>query len=176
MTRISGLIMAMVLVVAACGDDGGATTVPTLGTTVTTAATTTSAASDTTTPSPGTTTPGPGPGTGNDLVLAALQSSCEAGDMVMCDLLYMSTPLGSELEAYGDSCGGRNEPAGWCADIYDVDIDLDDLVGDCIGGDMLACDMAYMYSDIGSQEEAVGGSCGGLGKTEAMCVIEHGLP
>lgn len=169
MTRISGLIMAMVLVVAACGDDGGATTVPTLGTTVTTAVTTT-------TPSPGTTTPGPGPGTGNDVVLAALQSSCEAGDMVMCDLLYMSTPLGSELEAYGDSCGGRNEPAGWCAEVYDVDIDLDDLVGDCIGGDMLACDMAYMYSDIGSQEEAVGGSCGGLGKTEAMCVIEHGLP
>jgi hypothetical protein len=165
MTRISGLIMATVLMLAACGDDGGGTTVPTLGTTAATAATTTTAA-------PGTTTPG----TGDDAVLAALRSSCEAGDMVMCDLLYMSTPLGSELEAYGDSCGGRNEPAGWCANIYDVDIDLGDLVADCIGGDMLACDMAYMYSDIGSQEEAVGGSCGSLGKTEATCVLEYGLP
>jgi hypothetical protein len=168
MRRICGLILVTVVGLAACGDDGGATTVPTLGTTAATVVTTSG-------PS-GTTTPGPGPGMGDGVVLAALRTSCEAGDMVMCDLLYMSTPLGSELEAYGDSCGGRNEPAGWCADIYDVAIDLDDLAGDCVGGDMLACDMVYMYSDIGSEEEALGASCGGRGKTESTCVMEYGLP
>jgi hypothetical protein len=58
----------------------------------------------------------------------------------------------------------------------DVAIDLDDLAGDCVGGDMLACDMVYMYSDIGSEEEALGASCGGRGKTESTCVMEYGLP
>jgi hypothetical protein len=42
-----------------------------------------------------------------------------AGDWALaCDLLFMVAPLGSEYEEFGDSCGQRNEPAGWCEERY----------------------------------------------------------
>lgn len=50
--------------------------------------------------------------------LAELRSDCTAGDMEACDDLYLESPFDSDDEAYGDSCGGRNEPSGWCVDIY----------------------------------------------------------
>jgi hypothetical protein len=36
----------------------------------------------------------------------------------MCDLLFEASPEGSDYEAFGDSCGERNEPAGWCREVY----------------------------------------------------------
>jgi S1-C subfamily serine protease len=57
-------------------------------------------------------------GYGSDAGLDALWDACAAGDMAACDDLYRYSPLGSAYEAFGDSCGERNEPAGWCEDIY----------------------------------------------------------
>jgi hypothetical protein len=36
--------------------------------------------------------------------------------MGACDKLYLESPVGSEYEAFGDSCGDRGRPAGenWC--------------------------------------------------------------
>ena len=39
--------------------------------------------------------------------LATLAGECEAGDMLACDLLFVSGSLGSELERIGFTCGGR---------------------------------------------------------------------
>jgi S1-C subfamily serine protease len=37
---------------------------------------------------------------------------------LVCDTLFQVAPLDSEYEAFGDTCGGRNEPSGWCEDLY----------------------------------------------------------
>ncbi|MGH9209966.1 MAG: hypothetical protein ACRD2C_04720 [Acidimicrobiales bacterium] len=36
-----------------------------------------------------------------------LAQDCYQGDMQACDDLYLGTPVGSEYEAYGDTCGAR---------------------------------------------------------------------
>jgi hypothetical protein len=55
---------------------------------------------------------------GSDDVLDALADDCEAGDFDACDTLFNESPVGSAYEEYGDSCGGRNEPGGFCTTIY----------------------------------------------------------
>ena len=42
---------------------------------------------------------------GDDPFLDALHDDCAAGDMRACDDLYWSSPIGSEYEAFGDTCG-----------------------------------------------------------------------
>ena len=41
-----------------------------------------------------------------------LRAACEAGHWESCDRLYSIATPGSEDQAFGDSCGDRNEPAG----------------------------------------------------------------
>lgn len=113
--------------------------------------------------------------TGEDEVLAALESGCEAGDYVMCDVLYFATPLGSDLEAFADTCGNRTDGGTYCAEEFDVDIDFSQLESQCSGGDMLACDQMFMYSGEGSGAEDFGRSCGGVGRDASTCVVAHGL-
>ncbi len=55
---------------------------------------------------------------GSDPALDRLYDECEAGNFASCDKLYMDSPTGSEYEAFGDSCGDRNIPSGFCVDIY----------------------------------------------------------
>ena len=55
---------------------------------------------------------------GSDPELDELYDSCEDGDYAACDQLYLDSPSGSEYEAFGDSCGDRNEPSGFCVDLY----------------------------------------------------------
>jgi len=53
--------------------------------------------------------------------LDALWVACAsgaAGWAAACDLLFEVSPIGSEYEAFGDSCGGRNEPSDWCEVLY----------------------------------------------------------
>ena len=57
-------------------------------------------------------------GYGSDPGLDRLWDACDTGDMPACDDLYRYSPLGSAYEAFGDSCGERNEPDGWCEDLY----------------------------------------------------------
>jgi hypothetical protein len=46
-------------------------------------------------------------GYGDDPALDALWDACEGGDNTACDTLYEEAPIGSEYEAFGDTCGGR---------------------------------------------------------------------
>ena len=63
--------------------------------------------------------------------LYPLAQQCAAGDMDACDELYAVSDIGSDLEAFGDTCGGTAEEGsgGSCAfgDFGDeVDETLDD--------------------------------------------------
>lgn len=55
---------------------------------------------------------------GSDPELDALYDACEEGDYAACDQLYLDSPAGSEYETFGDTCGDRNEPSGYCEDLY----------------------------------------------------------
>lgn len=55
-------------------------------------------------------------GYGDDAELDALWDRCDAGEMVYCDVLYERSPVGSEYEEFGETCGARVEdnPGDWC--------------------------------------------------------------
>lgn len=63
----------------------------------------------------GTSTGGPG----SDPYLNELWKACDLGDFQACDDLFVASPSGSAYQDFGDSCGNRNTPSGWCVDIYD---------------------------------------------------------
>jgi hypothetical protein len=46
---------------------------------------------------------------GDEPDLDALIEACEGGDMASCDDLWLNTPVGSEEERIGATCGGRSE-------------------------------------------------------------------
>lgn len=46
---------------------------------------------------------------GDDATLDALWDACEAGSGSACDDLYWDSPIGSEYESFGRSCGNRDE-------------------------------------------------------------------
>ena len=52
---------------------------------------------------------------GDDPALDRMWDACEGGEMQACDDLFFESPVGSDYEAFGNSCGRRNEPAGFCA-------------------------------------------------------------
>ena len=54
-------------------------------------------------------TPMPPGDLGDDDALDALALDCFGGDLLACDHLFLQSPVGSEYEAYGDTCGGRQE-------------------------------------------------------------------
>jgi hypothetical protein len=144
--RTIKLMTVLLLVLAACGDDA-----------------TTSAA------------PSGSLITGESNVIAALEAGCADGDFVMCDVLFFAAPFDSELEAFADTCGNRNEGGLYCAEAYDVDIDAGELTTQCRDGVMIACDQLFMYSPDESAAEEIGRSCGGLGRESRTCVVDHGL-
>ncbi|WP_152188715.1 hypothetical protein [Georgenia satyanarayanai] len=53
---------------------------------------------------------------GEDAELDRLWDACAAGDALACDDLYLESPVGSEYEEYGDTCGDRFPPGEllWC--------------------------------------------------------------
>ncbi len=125
---------------------------------------------------------------GSDPGLDALWDACEAGEMQACDDLYRYSPVASGYEAFGDSCGERNEPAGWCVDIYGDtespsmtgpdafgdDPVLDGLWTACADGDYAACDQLYRESPLGSAYERFGDSCGERNEPAGWCEEIYG--
>ena len=51
---------------------------------------------------------------------ADLVESCEGGDMADCDQLFLETPIGSEAEDVGRTCGGEGDEttAGRCEELF----------------------------------------------------------
>ncbi|MBK9179162.1 MAG: hypothetical protein IPM45_06225 [Acidimicrobiales bacterium] len=165
------------------------TTRPTTTTSTTTSSTTTTTAPTTTQPRPNT-THGPGatapprttvPPTwtytpytyGDDWYLDHLWDHCYSGDWAACDQLYWESPVDSEYETYGSTCGYTldwmaggcvswysSPPTVWSPYTYGDDAYLDSLWDACSGGDMGACDQLYYDSPSGSEYETYGAMCG----------------
>jgi hypothetical protein len=120
----------------------------------------------------------------------ALAESCFDGDMAACDILYLETPVDSNSEAYGDTCGGREEEADSSADCsttYDwvapdpqqpgelgSDDDLDALAQECFEGDFGDCEDLYSESEVGSDYEAYALTCGGRLPAVALDELSSG--
>jgi hypothetical protein len=116
----------------------------------------------------------------------ALADQCFEGDMAACDVLFLTTPLESNSEAYGDTCGGRedaDEEAGCGADyagdwevpdgqspssITGDDSDFDDLAEECEEGDFAACDELSNDAESDSGYESYGLTCGGRLSSDAL--------
>lgn len=95
--------------------------------------------------------------------LAQFRSDCEAGDLESCDALFFQSEVGSDDEDFGATCGGTTDgsTAGACSYVPPTDEDLAQYRTDCAAGDMDACDDLYYNSDIGSDDEDFGATCGG---------------
>lgn len=96
---------------------------------------------------------------GSDEELDALYDDCKAGDYQACDDLYNQSPSGSEYEDFADTCGDRNEPSGYCVDIYEDDGGDDGVATD---GDLPA-GFEQQLADI--YESSLG-----LSKDQAECL------
>jgi S1-C subfamily serine protease len=110
---------------------------------------------------------------GDDPLLDELWTACANGNMAACDDLYAEAPIGSEYESFGATCGETTEGNGLCdwddgfaggaesPTRYGDDPYLDDLWNACADGDLDSCDTLYYDSEIGSDYEEFGATCGG---------------
>jgi len=129
---------------------------------------------------------------GSSAYLDSLWDGCEEGDFESCDALFMDSPSDSEYEEFGDTCGYRNEPAGYCVDLYlssggsnsdsssgsgsssygtyGSDSYLDSLWVSCSNADFDACDTLFMDSPSDSEYEYFGDTCGYRNEPSGYCV------
>jgi hypothetical protein len=113
-------------------------------------------------------------GRGDDPNRDVLWDECADGNFGSCDVLYYISPFGSEYEEFGDTCGGRIETSRLCLVEFGESPDLDALRLACAGGGFIECDLLYSISDIDSEYERFGDTCGDRGRTATWCVDEYG--
>ncbi|MCB1004607.1 MAG: hypothetical protein KDB35_10540 [Acidimicrobiales bacterium] len=99
--------------------------------------------------------------------------ACFEGDMSACDELFTITDVGSDLEAYSQTCGGRIDEVDGAPDCVsrfgggdpeepgNFDAEFEGLAQDCFDGDFAACDDLFFQTPIDSAEEEYGSTCGG---------------
>ncbi len=92
--------------------------------------------------------------------LDALAEACAAGDMEGCWMLYELSPLGSEYEEFGLTCGGRTDGSMPCVFTYGDSRYLDEMWDGCAEGNMEMCDLLYVESPVDSEYEDFGWTCG----------------
>ena len=132
-----------------------------------------------------TTDPGPAPttdpvsGPAPDANLQQLSVDCSTGDMQACDDLYAASPVGSDEEYWGGTCGGLypGAPGGTCvsgvSEYFTDPAELNIAQEYCLSGDMDACDFLYRASNFGTDYEAVAHTCGGTRTLDpAATVVE----
>lgn len=111
-------------------------------------------------------------GLGGDDQIASLLADCEDGSDMACDILYSTSPVGSDEEATALTCGGRSDvEVRFCTEgiesafgnvwFAESSPGLPAALASCEDGDMTACDFLYFRSEIGSEYEEVGNTCGG---------------
>jgi hypothetical protein len=95
--------------------------------------------------------------------LDSFRADCAAGDLEACDALFFQSEVGSDDEDFGSTCGGTTDgsTAGMCSYVPPSDDEIAEYRAGCEDGDMEACDDLYYASDIGSDDEAFGATCGG---------------
>lgn len=87
------------------------------------------------TPGPSAAVPNIGPSPrsfapGTDATFDSLWDACAAGDALRCDYLYLASPLNSEYEQFGLTCGDRVDGEGFSCFTRNFTSD-----GDATGGD-----------------------------------------
>ncbi len=112
---------------------------------------------------------------GDNPELDALWDACGGGDGAACDELYWISPIGSDYEDYGNTCGDRVKDGAFSCEeaiggnievpsgdalYYGDDAHLDGLWDACAQGNGQACDDLYWESPIGSEYEDFGNTCG----------------
>ncbi|MEO0492736.1 MAG: hypothetical protein AAF081_04890 [Actinomycetota bacterium] len=109
---------------------------------------------------------------GDSAFLDGLWDLCAGGDLASCDELWFESPFGSGYEAFGATCGEREESErfGNCDSdepmSYGEDPVLDGLWDDCAAGDFVACDDLWLDSPIGSDYESFASTCGALSEEQ----------
>ena len=119
--------------------------------------------------------------------LGPLWSECRDGNFESCDELYRQAPEGSEYYNFGDTCGNRNEPSGWCVELYSdsssttaafgeygSDFALDAMWDDCFAGDFQACDDLFFAAPTNSEYREFGDSCGNRNEPAGLCTAIYG--
>jgi hypothetical protein len=110
-----------------------------------------------------------------------LYQACADGVMDACTDLYFQSPVGSEAEDFGSTCGNRAPAGSNCSDLdsnssvdssddtYGDNVMLDALWDQCEDGNMGSCDQLYRLAPIGSEYEEFGNFCGGRGREGTWC-------
>lgn len=111
-----------------------------------------------------------------------LYGACDDGDMDACDNLFLEAPLGSDEEAFGDSCGGRQEPDGsWCGPEKQAELEgiPDDYAGaqewfvdDCVSDGLGSRSECECLVDIGFDEIEADTSEGELERIADRAAVE----
>jgi hypothetical protein len=94
-----------------------------------------------------------------DAQLEELAAACEAGAMESCDELYRISPVDSDLEEFAATCGFRKDRRP-CAFTYGDSPRLDELWDACTEGAMDACNELWRTSEVESEYEWFGATCG----------------
>jgi hypothetical protein len=107
---------------------------------------------------------------GDDPELDLMWDECSLGNYEMCQALYAQSPVGSEYEWYGGSCGGTQDEATGCQ----PDLELEQLAELCAVGTMEACDELFLQAPVGSEYEEFGATCGFTRDPGLTCVYTYG--
>ena len=119
---------------------------------------------------------------GADPQLDSLQDGCATRNMADCDMLYLASPVSSDYERVSLECGGINEamdvmaPEG-CMIRYDDFSEWENVMQQCRDGFYPACDLTFRYSEIGSDEETLGATCGNRRAADEVvpCTLAYGI-
>jgi hypothetical protein len=117
---------------------------------------------------------------GDDPTLDALYDGCVAGSLADCDMLFLGSDFGSEYENMAVTCGGLTEKidvTATCMIALQDFSEADDLAAQCEGGFYIACDAYFTVTVVGSEEEALAASCGGIREPNVttLCWIAYGF-
>jgi len=115
---------------------------------------------------------------GTDSALDALWVACGEGSAGACDDLFVDSPVDSDYEAFGFSCGGREVTV--CDTILEGDAGaqapgddaaLDALWLSCADGSASACDDLYLTAPAESAYFNFGLTCGDGGEPQICAIV-----
>lgn len=117
---------------------------------------------------------------GDDPTLDELYDGCAAGSLADCDMLFLVSDFGSEYENMAVTCGGLVEEIDLMSNCMGAVQDFsegDDLARQCESGFFIACDAYFSITVVGSEEEALATSCGGIRDSSVMtpCWLAYGF-
>jgi hypothetical protein len=116
---------------------------------------------------------------GEDAIRNRLVAECNDADFSSCDLLWVMSTPDSAYRTVAATCGGVSTPGEteteWCMTLQDsfVDFDLHDA---CDAGNFKACDLLFLLSPEGSEDEEFGATCGGRNEaSNEQCLDRYGF-